>query len=208
MTNLFIYFIMKPKIDIDDIYRAALRVFAEYGFKKATLDDIAARLDMTKGNLYRYARNKKDLYEQTVRHALMRWQSQVRDAVSAQTDAAERFLAMSRKAVEVLAGEDDLRRLLVRDPDIFPMFPTADPYGDINGNSVDMIRGILAQGAAEGRFRPVDLETVPEVLFSIYKMFIIRMYLQSGDPSVQAMFAQTVALMTQGLFMDDDGAGA
>ncbi|MFH1983419.1 MAG: TetR/AcrR family transcriptional regulator [Pseudomonadota bacterium] len=198
---------MKPKIDIDDIYRAALGVFAEYGFKKATLDDIAARLGMTKGNLYRYARNKKDLYEQTARHALLRWQSRVREAVSAETDPAAQFLTMSRTAVDILAGEADLRRLLVRDPDIFPMFPTADPYADINANSVDMIRDILAQGIAEGRFRPVDLNTVPEILFSIYKMFIIRMYLQSGDPSVQEMFAQTVALMTRGLFVDTNGAG-
>lgn len=194
---------MKPKIDIAKIYQAALGIFAEYGFKKATLDDIAAHLGMTKGNLYLYARSKKDLYEQTVRHALLQWQRAVRETVAAEADADARFLAMSRKAVEVLAENHELRRLLVRDPDIFPMFPKADPYADINGNSVAMIRDILAQGISEGRFRAVDLDTVPEILFSIYKMFIIRMYLKSGDPMVQEMFAQTVTLMTRGLFMDN-----
>ena len=68
---------MKPKEDISTIYEAALEVFAEYGFKKATLEDIAGQLGMTKGNLYRYARNKKDLYRNTVRYALLRWQGRL-----------------------------------------------------------------------------------------------------------------------------------
>jgi hypothetical protein len=41
---------------------------------------------------------------------------------------------MCRKAVDYLAQDDDLRRLLVRDPDIFPMFPQNDPFADVNAN--------------------------------------------------------------------------
>jgi AcrR family transcriptional regulator len=55
------------------------------GSKKATLDDIAAELGMTKGNLYRYAENKKDLYRNTVRHAMLRWQGRVREAIEQET---------------------------------------------------------------------------------------------------------------------------
>ena len=113
---------------------------------------------------------------------------------------------MCRKAVAYLAEDDALRRLLVRDPDIFPMFPSEDPYADINSNSVAMIRSILERGMAAGRFRPVDLDIVPEVIFSVYKMFIIRMYIISRDRAQQEMFTQTVALITQGLFSaDNDG---
>jgi len=193
---------MKPKEDITTIYEAALSVFADYGFKKATLDDIAAELGMTKGNLYRYAQNKKDLYRNTVRHAMLRWQGRVRDAIEREPDAERQFHVMCRKAVAYLAEDDALRRLLVRDPDIFPMFPANDPYADINANSVAMIRSILERGIAEQRFRAVDLETVPEIIFSVYKMFIIRMYIKSRDPAQEEMFTQTVALITQGLFKE------
>ena len=94
---------MKPKEDIATVYEAALGVFAEFGFKKATLDDIAAQLGMTKGNLYRYAHNKQDLYRNTVRHALLRWQGKVRDAVAAESDVVQQFQVMCRKAVAYLA---------------------------------------------------------------------------------------------------------
>ena len=170
---------MKPREDITTIYEAALHVFADFGFKKATLEDIATALGMTKGNLYRYARNKQDLYHSTVRYAMLRWQGRVREAIERETDAARQFHVMCRKAVAYLAEDDALRRLLIRDPDIFPMFPADDPYADINANSVAMIRSILERGMAAKRFRPVDLDTVPDIIFSVYKMFIIRMYVIS-----------------------------
>jgi AcrR family transcriptional regulator len=203
INNLFIYS-MKPKENLATIYEAALSVFADYGYKKATLDDIAAALGMTKGNLYRYARNKKDLYHNTVRHALLRWQGRVREAISREPDVVGQFHVMCRKAVAYLSRDDALRRLLVRDPDIFPMFPADDPYADINANSVAMIRSIVERGIAEERFRPVDLDTVPEIIFSVYKMFIIRMYIKSQDRAQEEMFTQTVALMTRGLFIEEN----
>lgn len=195
---------MRPREDITTIYEAALGVFAEYGFKKATLDDIAAQLGMTKGNLYRYARNKRDLYRSTVRYALLRWQGRVRDAIAGETDVVRQFQAMCRQAVAYLSKDDALRRLLVRDPDIFPMFPVEDPYADINSNSVAMIRSILERGMAENRFRDMDLATVPEIIFSVYKMFIIRMYIKSLDRTQEQMFTQTVTLITQGLFQEKE----
>ena len=65
---------MKPRENIETIYKVALSVFAEFGYQKATMEDIAGKLDMTKGNLYLYVKNKKDLYHKTVTHALLGWQ--------------------------------------------------------------------------------------------------------------------------------------
>ena len=193
---------MKPREDLTKIYAAALKVFADYGFKKATLDDIAGELGMTKGNLYHYAQDKRDLYHNTVRHALLRWQERVARAIAREHDVVRQFHVMCEKAVAYLSQDDELRRLLVRDPDIFPMFPTDDPYSDINTASVGMIRSILERGIEAKRFRPVDLDVIPDVIFSVYKMFIIRMYLKSRDRNQERMFTQTVALMTRGLFTE------
>lgn len=198
---------MKPRENIEAIYEAALAVFADFGYKKSTLDDIAAKLGMTKGNLYRYARNKQALYQDTVRYALLRWQGRVREAIEKERDAVRQFQVMCRKAVAYLSEDNALRQLLLRDPDIFPMFPVEDPYADINANSVAMIRTILERGLAEKRFRRVDLETVPEIIFSVYKMFIIRMYIHTRDDAQEKMFLQTVALITQGLFLREEEAG-
>lgn len=191
---------MKPREDIQNIYQTALAVFSEYGYQKATMEDIAGRLGMTKGNLYLYVKNKKDLYRKTVANALLCWQSRVLEAVGAETDVREKFRIMCEKAVQYLSEDNLLRNLLVRDPEIFPMFADRDPFAGINRNSVALIRSIVQQGIDEGAFRPIDPDRISEVIFMIYKMFIIRMYIRTEDDRLHAMFEDTVDLCTRGLF--------
>lgn len=193
---------MRSKIDIEEIYNAALKIFAEYGYKKTTVDDIAKELNMTKSNLYLYAANKKDLYEKTVRYALTNWQTHTLNEVLKETSAANQFFVLGRKAIDYLDEAHELRAILKRDPDIFPMFPTNDQYEIIHNGSVEMIRAILENGIRQKVFRPVNVENISTILFSIYKMFIIRIYVQnSGDKNtIRELFDEALDLATRGFF--------
>ncbi len=195
---------MRKKENMEIIYEAALSVFAKFGFRKATLEDIASRLQMTKSNLYIYAPSKKELYRQTVAWALLRWQLRVREAVEQESGAKEKFTVMCFKAVAYLAEDEAFRQVLLHDPDIFPMFPVTDPFQEINRNSVLMIRNILLQGIQERTFRPVDPEKMAEVIFMIYKMFIIRTYIKTEEKQFQEAFADTFELLVNGLFVKSE----
>ena len=109
---------------------------------------------------------------------------------------------MCFKAVEYLAQDAKLRQVLIRDPDIFPMFAVKDPFYEINRNSVELIKSILKQGIAEKVFRPVDPERLSEVIFMVYKMFVIRMYIKTEGKQIHEMFEDTVDLFTLGLFLE------
>ncbi len=193
---------MRKKEDLHTVYNAALSVFAEYGFRKSTLEDIAARLGMTKSNLYLYAKNKKALYHDTVAWALTRWQNHVRSAVAKARDPKSQFTVMCFKAVEYLSEDNDFRRVLIHDPEIFPMFPVEDPFHDINRRSVEMIKDILVRGIREKQFRHADPDRLSEVIFSIYKMVIIRTYIRTKDDEMKEVFANIFELMTRGLFVE------
>ncbi len=195
---------MRPRGDLTTIYRTALAAFAEYGYAKTTMADIAGRLHMTQGNLYLYAKNKKALYHQAVSHALLNWQSRVLEAVDREPDVKQKFITMCVKAVAYLSKDKVFRQVLVRDPDIFPMFPAKDPFSEINANSVALIRSVLKQGIEQGAFRKIDPDRTAEVIFAIYKMFIIRMYIKTDNRFIRKMFEDTLELMTQGLFMHQD----
>jgi AcrR family transcriptional regulator len=193
---------MKKRGDIKQIYNAAIKVFAKYGYKKTTLEDIGKELNMTKGNLYLYIKDKQDLYHNAVGFALLQWQNYVRHAVNKETDPRKKFVVMCQKAVEYLSLDDNFRNILIHDPDIFPMFGEHDPYKHINNNSVNMIRSILKDGIEKDVFRHVNLQSMSQAIFSIYKMFIIRMYILSEVKKVRKMFEQTLELITQGLFKE------
>ncbi len=195
---------MRARIDVNEIYRAALQAFAEFGFRKTTVEDVAEKLNRTKGNLYFYVKDKRELYIKTVSFALERWQGRVRQAIAKEKGARNQLMAMCRKAVEYLAQDEELRNILKRDPDIFPMFPTVDPYESINRRSVRMIASILKKGVKEKVFRPVDVDKVSEVLFSIYKMVIIQTYIKTDEAYVQEMFDDTLDLLLNGLFVESE----
>ena len=119
---------MDSQQKLNELYRAALKIFSRYGYKKATLEDIAAELGMTKGALYLYVKNKRDLYERTVAGALTRWQDRVEEAVKKETEPINKLTVLAFSAFQYLAEDEEMRNVLVQDPEIFPMFPREDPF--------------------------------------------------------------------------------
>ncbi|RJP83697.1 MAG: TetR/AcrR family transcriptional regulator [Desulfobacteraceae bacterium] len=193
---------MIPKKNMAEIYEASLSVFSDYGFKKTTLNDIAERLNMTGGNFYRYFKSKKDLYEQTVSYALLQWQAYSIDSIPREADIRTQFTMMSFKAVEYLSINDAFRRLLIRDPDIFPIFPANDPYEKINNDSMELVKSMLKKGVDTKEFRNIDPELTTQLLWLIYKTFIIRIYVQNHGKEMQDIWKVFVDLITNGLFAE------
>lgn len=190
---------MRKKIDNDVILSAALRVFARYGYRKATLEDIAGELNMTAAGIYAYAESKRELYEQTVGFAMLRWQSKVKAAVADKDTATEKISVLCDSALHYLAEDREFSLLLKSDPSIFPMFPAVDPYEEINTASVEMIAEILSFGTKAGEFRKLDARTVSEVIFSIYKGFVIHAYVQDEVEFIEKNLPQTLDLILRGI---------
>lgn len=110
----------------DKILDAALEVFADYGFKGATIDQIASRAGMSKPNLLYYFRRKRDLYVAVLERTLDMWLEPL-GAIRADGDPAEeirayinRKLAFSKErptasrlfANEIIQGAPLLKPLL------------------------------------------------------------------------------------------------
>ena len=188
---------MKDRDRLSEVYSAALTVFSNLGYKKATVEEIASELGFTKGALYQYAINKRDLYEQTVKFGLMNWQNKVFDAVRDETDVKKQFKDMCIKGFVYLSEDTRLKNVLIKDPSMFPMSFTSDPFKDVHNTSMDFIKNIIDRGIRDNKFREMDASFVTHFLFSIYKMLIIETYvLEEQDSNINSV----VDILTQGLF--------
>ena len=190
---------MNREEKLANIFESALRVFARYGYRRTRVEDIADELGMTKGNLYLYARNKRDLYEKAVAHGLLRWQGMVSKSTEKIDDVVEQFVCMCRKSYSYLSRDVSLRTVLINDPSIFPLSSKEDPFYEINHASMQVLKGVLLRGIREGRFREVDVDHLTELLYSIYVMFIIKTYVKSEGKSTQKMFEQGLDIILKGL---------
>ena len=145
------------------IVDAALGVFSAYGFRGATLDQIAEAAAMSKPNLLYYFRRKEDVYFAVLEHTLDDWLEPLRaiDAGGDPIDEIRRYIGrkldMSRTAPEasrlfaneVLHGAPVLGETL------------AGPLKTL----VDEKAAVIASWAAEGRLAPVDPH---HLIFSIW----------------------------------------
>jgi AcrR family transcriptional regulator len=194
-----------PKPDKkQEILNAALKVFARYGFKKATVEDVAKEVSMTKSNLYFYVTGKQELYEQSIRNALQQWRSSVAAAIAEKDNAIEKFKVMAVKSYEYLANDEELRSILIMDPGIFTLSPAEDRFYEINQGARQLIKDILMQGINEGHFHDFDVDHTAEFLFSVYIMFLIKTYIKSEGVSAFGMYEQGTALVLRGLCRKND----
>lgn len=190
---------MRKRIDDETILLSALRCFSAYGYKKTTLEDIAGELNLGNSSVYAYTTSKRALYEDVVRYVMLRWQNKVKAAVEQMGTATEMFRVLCETALLYLSEDSAFCALLKNDPTIFPMFPESDPYEDINTESVAMIGRILDAGQANGEFRKLDTAAVSELIFSMYKGFIIRAYIENEDRFMEHYMSQAIDLFTNGI---------
>ncbi len=181
------------------IFAAARKVFGQYGFKRTRMEDIADELGITKGNLYLYARDKRDLYESAVAEALLEWQASAIAEMKKCDTAEEQFVVYAVKGYEHIAQNDDLRKIIMLDPGIFPPYPTEDPFYEINRASMQILKDILKHGVDCGEFRTVDIEPAGEMLYSIYMMFINKAFVKSEEHSTLEMYQEGIFMIMNGL---------
>jgi AcrR family transcriptional regulator len=185
------------------VMEAALDVFSEFGFRKASIEDIANKLNLTPAALYRYAGDKKDLYKKAVRHGFGLWQEYVIHAAENETDPVSRFTTTCRTAFAYLAKEPRLKKILASDPSLFPIFEADDPFLEINEASIGLLEKIILDGYEQGVFAAksepaADARAVARVIFSLYILFIQKEYV-AGETGEASLFERGLDLVLDGL---------
>ena len=120
---------MKTRIQLrneERILDAAVEVFATYGYRGATLDEIADRAGISKPNLHYYYERKRDLYLAVLRRTLEIWlvplreldrngdpATEIGDYIAHKVDLSRQFPAASRVfANEIVQGAPFLKKYL------------------------------------------------------------------------------------------------
>jgi len=188
------------------LFEAALDVFAELGYREAGVEDIARRAGVANGTIYLYAASKRDLYRKVVEYGMNAWQAAAAKAAeavdSSQDNAKARFEALCRAAFSYLAAEPRLRKILKRDPGLFPASTGAnhedDPFETVNRQSVGLIEKAIISGVDSGEFVVADPAAAAELLFSLYRMLIEKAYV-TEEGQEQRQFEAGLSIILNGI---------
>jgi AcrR family transcriptional regulator len=101
---------------VDAIHDAAFHAFAGYGYKRATMEDIAAGAGLSRTALYQHFRNKEDIFRSLSERYFETCLVDMARALQATGPAAEvllgAFIAKDGKFMEVVLGTPHGRELL------------------------------------------------------------------------------------------------
>lgn len=86
----------------DCILLEAARAFARFGFKKASIDDIAQSAGVGKGTVYLAADSKEDLFYQVLHREMRAWQAECAKLIDPRAPAEELLTKLLGTSVEYL----------------------------------------------------------------------------------------------------------
>ncbi len=138
----------------EKILDAGLEVFSTYGFRGATVDQIAALAGMTKPNLLYYFRRKDDIYLAVLQRTLEMW-LQPLAALSAKGDPAAEITAYIDRKLELSRENPKASRLFA-----IEIMQGAPVLGEVLSGRlkelVDEKAAVIRAWVAAGKLAPID----------------------------------------------------
>jgi AcrR family transcriptional regulator len=182
------------------LLRAASKVFAERGYDRASLDDVAAAAGLTKGAVYSSFSGKEELFYALMRERIGERLALVAEAVDRQTTLEGITRETGDGLVELISGQADWHLLFiefwaraVRDPSL------KDEFARQRRSARELIAHFLEQQAAQsGRDLPVPADQLALAVLGLSNGIAIEQLADPGtiDPST---FGVILNLLLQGL---------
>lgn len=148
------------------VVAAAAELFAERGFSRTSIADVAERVGMTKGAVYFHFRDKEDMAAEVVRELYERWQSMVSETRAANLPPLQTVRALLDLASHTFFDDDVVKagaRLQAERSLTNSTLP--EPYVEW----ISTVSTLLAQARGAGQLRAgVDPESAAYALVSAF----------------------------------------
>jgi AcrR family transcriptional regulator len=146
------------------ILRAAAKVFSRFGFKKASVEEIARDAGVAKGTIYLAAETKEDLYYQTLLREVRAWQAEISRLVDPRVPADELLEQAAVMGMQYVEERPLVKELLFGN--VHLILPDwSDRLDELRKLGRAHTREVLELGVSQGRFRAdLDLDEVATLL--------------------------------------------
>jgi AcrR family transcriptional regulator len=173
----------------DRILDAATELFAKFGFKKTSIDEIAAAANVGKGTIYLMAKNKEDLFYQVVHREIRQWCADIAEHIDPRLPADQLLVTCNLVSMQYLEKRPLVRDLLLGNhEEVLPMW--VDQLEDLRGVARQRHVEILQIGIKQGLFREdLDLPTIGKLLQDLHAMGLLIAYRERTPPAEQMRYA-------------------
>ena len=169
------------------ILKAARKLFFDRGFKNVTVDNIAAKAEVSKGSVYLYFKSKEEIYTQIlINDSINSFQDLEKKFSAKDAPAEELLLAFADSYIDYFLNENELFRILMTfmlhaDDMILTDEQNAQLLQSTNDN-IKFVSEILQKGVDAGEFSPIiNIKQAQNAIWGLLNG-IISLFLFMGKP--------------------------
>ncbi|RDI28553.1 HTH-type transcriptional regulator RutR [Pseudacidovorax intermedius] len=185
------------------ILSAALGLFSRYGLHGTSVDQVAARADVSKSNLLYYFANKEELYVSVLRELLHVWLEPLR-GFSAEQDPREAIASYIRRKLVISRDQPDASRLFCLE--MIQGAPLLREELALELRTlVERKSEVIAEWVRSGRLRPVAPHHLIFGLWALtqhYADFAVQVQAIAGRTLQDAAFFEETVENVQRLVLD------
>lgn len=183
-------YLRKSKTNL--IFLAAIDVFSEKGFDKATMDDIAARANVAKGTIYYHFKSKEELFLFLVEEGVELLHEGVESKISSEMTPLEKLELIVREQIRFFGENRDFCLILVREA--WGSEERQLEFRKLIRNYMQFIAEVIVEGIESGDFEVVNPEYASAGLFGM--MSIASLHILLGQqPYDEEMLFETMNKM-------------
>jgi AcrR family transcriptional regulator len=171
------------------VLQAAAQMFNERGFHATSLDDVAARLNVSKPTLYYYVKNKDEILFECVRTGLHMMQAGIAETSCTGGSAIEQLVACMRIYGRIVTMDFGMCLIRIGED---PLPPESRKELRRLKSEIDMeFRRLITAGVAEGSLVPCDPKITAFVIAGALS-WIGRWYQAGGEYSAEDVVDQVM----------------
>ncbi len=180
------------------ILATARKIFFTFGFSKATMDELAVELHMSKKTLYQFFQSKQQLLESVIYDFFQEFQDKINHIVSEENNSGTGVLKQFMSLVQSQISQLNIRAF----EDIRRSNPKAwQTIRYLNEKMIDnQLRELLKQGKREGTIRKdIDLDIIVLVILNTVQSVAIPEVISRFSYSTEEVIEMIARIITGGI---------
>lgn len=180
------------------ILQEAAVLFARSGFDASSLNELAEEIGISKAGIYHYFKTKQDVYDAIIIQTLRGLFDAVSGRVAEASDPYDRLLLFMTAHAEYFERNYwAFRAMLVSFTSMSEPEPRREA-ADLRERYERLLRGILSDGVAQGRFREVDPADAGRMVLSLLN-WMARWFRPGGAKTAPEVARDYADLLMRGM---------
>jgi len=182
----------------EEILAEATKLFASDGYARAKVDDLAARLGVGKGTIYRYFPTKEELFLSVADKAMENLQNAINNAALRLDDPFDKISAAIEAYLAFFETNMNLVEIFVHERAEFKdrKTPTYLTYRDKN---IKNLEAVLAKMKTDGLVRKIDVPATASILGDLLYGTVYTHLLRGGGRKLSKLTPRIVDVFFNGI---------